>query len=148
METVSFRDLAIFLTFPGKSNRRAFLRTDWKDHVGSIPIASVYEGRVSHRRSNFISSSRKASAGVRYPGHLRGVALRRLPIDLIYRFGSDSRAVSRGRYRRTRLFMFSTEPFCHALPGRVSRSDVPRGALADRRTTLWCPCLCATRARM
>ena len=24
--------------------------------------------------------------------------------------------------------MFSTVPFCHALPGRVSRSDVPRGA--------------------
>ncbi len=32
--------------------------------VSSIPIASVCEGRVSHVRSSFISSSLKASAGV------------------------------------------------------------------------------------
>ena len=34
----------------------------------------------------------------------------------------------RGSHLRRRRLVFSTVPFCHALPGRVSRSDVPRGA--------------------
>ena len=33
----------------------------------------------------------------------------------------------RGSHLRRRRLVFSTVPFCHALPGRVSRSDVPRG---------------------
>ena len=41
--------------------------------------------------------SRKASAGVRHPRHLRGVALRRSRIDARARSGSDSTSVSLGR---------------------------------------------------
>jgi hypothetical protein len=33
----------------------------------------------------------------------------------------------RGSHLRMRRFVFSNVPICHALPGRVSRSDVPRG---------------------
>ena len=42
----------------------------------------------------------------------------------------------RGSHLRMRRFVFSTVPFCHALPGRVSRSDVPRGTASVAKPRL------------
>lgn len=72
-----------------------------------------------------MSFARKTSAGVLYPRHLRGVALRRSQIDLKYRFVNAVGSDLRGRYRRSRLLVFSTVPFCHGERGSQNHGSAP-----------------------
>jgi hypothetical protein len=99
------------------------------------------------RYLSFISSSLNASVGVRHPRHFLGVLFKRSQIDFISRFESAATGASRGKYRRARLFRFSTEPFCHGacgsqnhasvpIPGfslRQSRNSMPRSKVIDLR---------------
>ena len=97
------------------------------------------------RYLSFISSSLKASVGVRHPRHFLGVLFKRSQIDFIFRVESTATGASRGKYRLARLFRFSTEPFCHGacgsqnhasvpIPGfnlRQSRNSIPRSKVID-----------------
>jgi hypothetical protein len=86
----------------------------------------ILKGRCDgFRYLSFISSSLNASVGVLHPRHFLGVPFKRSQIDFISRFESSATGASRGRYRRARLFRFSTEPFCHGACGSQNHASVP-----------------------
>lgn len=85
-----------------------------------------FKGRCDdYRYLSFIISSLKASIGVRHPRHFLGVPFRRSQIAFVLRFENAASSVSRGKYRRARLFRFSTDPFCHGACGSQNQLSVP-----------------------
>ena len=99
--------------------------------VGGSARPWILKGRCDgFRYLSFISSSLKASVGVRQPRHFLGVPFKRSQIDFISRFESAARCASLGKYLRARLFRFSTEPFCHGACGSQNQASDPRLQLA------------------
>ena len=82
---------------------------------------------------SFISSSLKASVGVLHPRHFLCVAFKRSQIDCISRFESAATGASRGKYRRARLFKFSTDSFCQGDCGSQNQASVPIPGLSFRQ---------------
>lgn len=84
------------------------------------------------RYLSFIISSLKASVGVRRARHFLGAPFRRSQITFLLRLECAMSSVSRGRYRRARLFRFSTVPFCHGDEGSQNQLSVPMPGLSLR----------------
>lgn len=94
----------------------------------------ILKGRCDgFRYLSFISSSLNASVGVLHPRHFLGVPFKRSQIDFISRFERVATGASRGKYRRARLFRFSTEPFCQGDCGSQSQASVPIPGLSLRQ---------------
>lgn len=80
-----------------------------------------------------MSSSLKASAGMRHPRHFLGVPFKRSQNAFIERFECAATGVSRGRLRRARLLRFSTDPFCQWAWGSQNHASVPNPGLSLRQ---------------
>ena len=99
-----------------------------------VPDRWIHKGRCDgFRYLSFISYSLNASVGVLHPRHFLGVLFKRSQIDFISRFESVATGASRGRYRRARLFRFSTEPFCQGDCGSQNQASVPIPGLSLRQ---------------
>ena len=102
-------------------------------------VPTEVQGRAGagHRAGGgaFVRGSGKASAGVRHPRHVRGVASRRCWRAPRAGSGIAGPSVSLGRGRRSRPWVVSMAPFCQGAWGSQTQARAPRPAPGSRQET-------------